>query len=184
MRQIIQPTIAAMARMGAPFVGVLFAGLMLTEDGPKLIEYNVRFGDPEAQAILPLFASDLGALLLACAKGELSTAIPPQFRPGASVAVVLAAKGYPIRPEPCGAILGVATAETLGAQIFHAGTAMIDGALVANGGRVLTVVGQGPTMREAKRQADAAIARIDAPGLFHRRDIGWRAIAREAEGGR
>jgi len=175
MEEIVRPTVRAMARQGTPCSGILYAGLMLTAEGPKLIEYNVRFGDPECQVLMIRLESDLLALMLAAAEGRLAEAERPRFGDGAALAVVLAAKGYPGTPEAGGAIGGL---DRVGAKVFHAGTALEDGALVAAGGRVLSVTATGATVAEAQRAAYAAADRIDFPSGFCRRDIGWREIAR------
>ncbi len=177
MAEIIEPTVRTMREDGNPYSGVLFAGLMLTSDGPKLIEYNARFGDPECQVLMMRLQSDLAAIMLACAKGELS-GIAPQFRPDTALTVVMAANGYPGTPEKGGAI-ALNYAECAGAKVFHAGTALKDGALAANGGRVLNVTAMGASVTEAQRLAYAAVDRIDFPSGFCRRDIGWREVARE-----
>ena len=173
MARIVRPTLAAMAARGTPFRGILFAGLMLTADGPKLIEYNVRFGDPECQALLLRLRSDLLPALVAACEGELDHF---DLRPydHAAVAVVLAARGYPDAPERGTPIRGLDAAAALpGVQLFHAGTARDpSGALVAAGGRVLTVCALGATVTEARTRAYAAVAAIDWPGGFCRRDIG------------
>jgi len=178
MREIVQPTMRGMAAMGKPFSGVLFAGLMLTDEGPKLIEYNVRFGDPETQVLMMLLEDDLLPLLLAAAEGDLAD-MAARWRDEAALTVVMAAEGYPGTPRKGTAIGGLDEAAAEGAIVFHAGTAMKDGKLVANGGRVLNVTATGKTVSEAAKKAYAAVDRIDWPGGFCRRDIGWRAIARE-----
>jgi phosphoribosylamine--glycine ligase len=177
MARIIRPTLAEMARRGTPFRGVLFAGLMLTADGPKLIEYNVRFGDPECQAILPRLRSDLLPALLAACNGGLGD-IALRWSDAASLVVVMAARGYPAAPEAGSAIEGVAQAASVpGVQVFHAGTRRdADGTLRAAGGRVLTIAATAPTLRDAQRAAYAAVDRIRWPDGFCRRDIGWRAL--------
>ena len=176
MREIVEPTVATMAAEGNPYSGVLYAGLMLTEEGPKLIEYNARFGDPECQVLMTRFEGDLAAFLFAIAKGELDKADAPRFSDDTALTVVMAAKGYPGTPEKGGAITLPAAAD---AKIFHAGTAMKDGQLVANGGRVLNVTGRGQTATEAQAKAYAAVDAIDFTSGFCRRDIGWREVARE-----
>ena len=182
MTHIIAPTVKAMADEGMPYSGVLFAGLMLTDQGPKLIEYNARFGDPETQVMLARLESDLGELLLACAENRLATMEPPRFSPDTALTVVMAAKGYPGTPEKGGLITGVDAAEATGAQLFHAGTALdASGGLVANGGRVLNVIGRGDSVTAAQTSAYAGVDAIVAPSLFCRRDIGWREVAREAQ---
>jgi phosphoribosylamine--glycine ligase len=178
MAEIIEPTVRTMREDGVPYVGVLYAGLMLTAEGPKLIEYNARFGDPECQVLMMRLTSDLVAIMLACAKGELA-GVEAQFRDQTALTVVMAAKGYPGTPEKSSAIV-LNDAEAEGAKIFHAGTAMKDGALVANGGRVLNVTAMGASVTEAQRIAYAAVDRISFPTGFCRRDIGWREVAREA----
>jgi phosphoribosylamine---glycine ligase len=178
MAEIIEPTVEMMALKNMPFSGVLFAGLMLTETGPKLIEYNARFGDPETQVMMMRFQGDLVTLLHAVATQTLADHPPLSFRNDTALTVVMAANGYPGTPDKGGAIRGVAAAETSGAVVFHAGTAMKDGALVAHGGRVLAVTATGPNVAEAQKSAYAAVDAIDFPSGFCRRDIGWRAIAR------
>jgi phosphoribosylamine---glycine ligase len=182
MRDIVTPTIEAMAARGTPFSGVLFAGLMLTRDGPKLIEYNVRFGDPETQVILARFKGDLAQLLLHVASGTLDQAPRPDFVTETALTVVVAAQGYPGTPEKGpkkgGAIAGIDSAQSGGALVFHAGTAIVDGQLVASGGRVLSVTGRGTTIATARAAAYQAVDRIDFADGFCRRDIGWREIER------
>jgi phosphoribosylamine---glycine ligase len=179
MREIVEPTVRAMAAAGTPFVGVLYAGLMLTARGPRLIEYNARFGDPEAQVLMPRLESDLLLLMLACAEGRLAEAEPPRFSDRVALTVVMAAKGYPGTPETGVPISGIDSAEAAGALVFQAGTMDRGGTLVASGGRVLAVTAEGPTVRWAQRGAYTAIDRIDFSGGFCRRDIGWREIERE-----
>lgn len=181
MRTIVEPTVARLAAEGMAYSGVLYAGLMLTAEGPKLIEYNARFGDPEAQVLMMRYQGDLLALMLATAKGRLAEAPAPTFSDDVALTVVMAAKGYPGTPEKGGAIGGIAAAETGGAKIFHAGTALRDGQLVANGGRVLNVTAIAPSVRAAQQAAYRAVDAIDFPTGFCRRDIGWREVAREAE---
>jgi len=179
MAEIIEPTMRAMRDKGAPFKGVLYAGLMLTKDGPKLIEYNNRFGDPEAQAILPRLEDDLLALMLAAARGALDGA-RPRFSDRTALTVVLAAKGYPGAPLTGSEIRGVERAEaTAGVVVTHAGTRMEGGRLLAAGGRVLNVTALAESVAEAQARAYAAVDAIDWPGGFCRRDIGWREAARE-----
>jgi phosphoribosylamine--glycine ligase len=182
MREIVEPTVRAMAETGTPFVGVLYAGLMLTPAGPKLIEYNVRFGDPECQVLMPRLESDLLELMLACAEGRLSEAERPRFSDRVALTVVMAANGYPGTPETGGVIEGLDAAEAAGAIVFQAGTRERDGRLVAAGGRVLAVTAEGPTVRWAQKAAYTAVDRIDFPTGFCRRDIGWREIERETKG--
>lgn len=178
MREIIEPTMRGMAELGAPFSGVLFAGLMITDKGPKLIEYNTRFGDPECQVLMMRLKDDLLVLLNAATDGQLAhTSV--RWRDEAALTVVMAARGYPGTPEKGSVIRGVEDAASDGVQIFHAGTAINGGALVANGGRVLNVTASGATVGEAQKRAYAALDRIDWPDGFCRRDIGWQAVARE-----
>ncbi|MER9678316.1 phosphoribosylamine--glycine ligase [Mesorhizobium sp. M0184] len=178
MREIVEPTMRGMAETGAPFSGVLFAGLMITDNGPKLIEYNTRFGDPECQVLMMRLKDDLLVLLNAAADGQLAhTSV--RWRDEAALTVVMAARGYPGTPEKGSVIRGVEAAAGEGVEIFHAGTAINGGALVANGGRVLNITATGRTVGEAQKKAYAALDRIDWPQGFCRRDIGWLAVARE-----
>jgi phosphoribosylamine--glycine ligase len=179
INRIIGPTVRALAAAGTPYVGVLYAGLMLTGEGPKLVEYNCRFGDPECQVLMMRLESDLGEYLYAAATGSLGSLPPPKFSPETALTVVMAARGYPGAPEKGGEIGGVEAAEALGAKVFHAGTAERDGQLVASGGRVLNVTARGPSVVEAQRDAYRAVEAIDFPSGFCRRDIGWREIKRE-----
>ena len=177
MREIVEPTARAMADAGTPFNGVLYAGLMLTADGPKLIEYNVRFGDPECEAIVPRIEGDFAALLHAVASGEEFET--PRLSPSTTMTVIIAARGYPGTPAAAGAIDGLAAAEEVpGVTVFQAGTSMKDGRLVASGGRVLAVTAIGRSLGEARDRAYAAINEIDFSDGFHRRDIGWRELER------
>ena len=176
--EIVRPTLATMAARGTPFRGVLFAGLMLTADGPKLIEYNVRFGDPECQTLMPRLDCDLLDLMLATVDGRLA-GMQPAWRREAALAVVVAAKGYPGAYTSGEPINGIEGAEAIsGIKVFHAGTAMKEGRLVAAGGRVLSVTALGTAIAEAQKRAYAAVAAIDWPGGFCRADIGWRAVSR------
>lgn len=177
--EIVRPTIDALAAAGTPYVGVLYAGLMLTAEGPKLIEYNVRFGDPECQVLMARFAGDLLETLLAVAEGRLADLPAPAFADVVALTVVMAARGYPGTPEMGGAIRGIEAAEATGATVFQAGTRTAGDALVAAGGRVLAVTGTGATVAGAQANAYAAVDVIDFPTGFSRRDIGWRAVARE-----
>jgi phosphoribosylamine---glycine ligase len=176
MERIIKPTVSAMSQAGMPYSGVLFAGLMLTNEGPKLIEYNARFGDPECQVLMMRYQGDLAALMLATAIGELAKAEKPLFADQTALTVVMAAKGYPATAEKGGAIhIG----NVGNARVFHAGTAIKDGQLVASGGRVLNVTALGNSVSEAQANAYAAVDAIDFSTGFCRRDIGWREVARE-----
>jgi phosphoribosylamine--glycine ligase len=177
--EIVKPTVEALARMGAPYSGVLYAGLMLTADGPKLIEYNVRFGDPECQVLMLRLEDDLLPILLATAKGELA-GVMPHFADKTALTVVMAANNYPGTPETGGAIHGIPAADATGAKVFHAGTRDDEGTLVAAGGRVLAVTALGDDIRAAQAAAYRAVDRIDFPTGFCRRDIGWREIERSA----
>ena len=180
MSEIIEPTLRAMAAMGAPYKGVLFAGLMITNDGPKLIEYNVRFGDPETQVLMLRMMSDIVPALLAARDGMLKN-FDLRWYPDAALTVVMAAKGYPGDYRKGTVINGLDAAATVeGAQIFHAGTKESEGQIVANGGRVLNVCAIGRTVAEAQKQAYAAVDKIEWPDGFCRRDIGRRAVERGA----
>ncbi|WP_296611644.1 phosphoribosylamine--glycine ligase [Sphingomonas sp.] len=179
LREIVAPTIAALAAESMPYSGVLYAGLMLTADGPKLIEYNARFGDPECQVLMMRLDSDLLPLLLAIAQGQLAEAPAPAFSDDVALTVVMAAAGYPGTPKTGGAIGGIDAAEQTGAKVFQAGTKLVDGRLVAAGGRVLAVTARGAHVRAAQAAAYHAVDAIDFPTGFCRRDIGWREVARE-----
>jgi phosphoribosylamine--glycine ligase len=173
---IVAPVLAGMEQEGHPYRGFLYVGLMLTADGPKVIEFNVRFGDPEAQVVLPMLDEDLAWLLGEAATGALPSR-PARFRNEPHVGVVLAAGGYPDAPETGKAIDGIdAATETPGSLVFHAGTARRDGRLVTAGGRVLTVVGRSATYRDAIETAYAAASRIHFEGMQYRRDIGRKAL--------
>jgi len=177
MREIVEPTARAMTEAGTPFRGVLFAGLMLTAAGPKLIEYNVRFGDPECEAIMPRIEGDFAALLYAVATGAEFDA--PALSNETTMTVIVAARGYPGTPAKGGAIRGLDAAETVTEVIvFQAGTAEQDGQLVASGGRVLAVTARGASLGEARERAYRAVDAIDFADGFHRRDIGWRELER------
>jgi len=179
MKRIIQPTVDTLAADDMPYSGVLYAGLMLTDEGPKLIEYNARFGDPECQVLMMRLEDDLAELLLAVAQGALAQRSAIAMSDTAALTVVMAATGYPGTPEKGGAINGVDAVTSNTVQVFHAGTALKDGALVANGGRVLNVTALGGSIGEAQSSAYAALDAIDFPTGFYRRDIGWREVARE-----
>jgi phosphoribosylamine--glycine ligase len=179
MRRIVLPTVRAMAAEGNPFKGVLYAGLMIGRGGPKLIEYNVRFGDPECQVLMPRLKSDIVPALIAAADGELKN-FDLRWRDEAALTVVMAARGYPEKPQSGGTIAGVDKARALAdVMVFHAGTRRdAQGRLVAAGGRVLNVTARGRDVAEAQRLAYQAVDLIDFPEGFCRRDIGWRAVGR------
>ena len=179
MDKIVGPTARAMAAAGTPFSGVLYAGLMLTADGPKLIEYNVRFGDPECEAIMPLIDGDFAELLLGVATGRLADIDVPRLSGRHAVTVIVAARGYPASPASGGAIRAIEAAETVeGVTVFHAGTATRDSGLVASGGRVLAVTAVAETFANARARAYRGVDAIDFADGFHRRDIGWRELER------
>jgi len=180
MDQIVRPTAEAMARNGTPFSGILYAGLMLTDEGPKLIEYNVRFGDPECEAIMPLIDGDFAGLLQAVATGRLPEIEPPRLTGRHAMTVIIAASGYPGTPAGGGLIREIEAAEQVeGVTVFHAGTALGDQGLMAKGGRVLAVTAIAETFANARARAYRAVDQIDFADGFHRRDIGWRELARE-----
>jgi phosphoribosylamine--glycine ligase len=176
--EIVRPNVEAMTADGTPFIGVLYAGLMLTPTGPKLIEYNARFGDPEAQVVLARFEGDLAEVLLACAEQRLANLPAPNFSPYPALTVVIAAQGYPGTPASGGTIGGIDAAETNGALVFQAGTRQQGERLIAAGGRVLAITGRGTTLRQARDAAYRGVAAIEFPDGLHRRDIGWRELAR------
>jgi phosphoribosylamine--glycine ligase len=179
MEEIVRPTARAMAAAGTPFSGVLYAGLMLTSDGPKLIEYNVRFGDPECEAIMPVIEGDLAELLYGVATGKLSQMQPPELAPSHAMTIVVAARGYPGTPASGGLIREIEAAEQVpGVTIFHAGTALGNQGLVAKGGRVLAVTAVADSFANARARAYRAVDQIDFADGFHRRDIGWRELER------
>jgi len=176
MERIVRPALAELARQGTPFRGILFAGLMLTADGPKLIEFNARFGDPECQALVLRLQSDLLAALLAACDGELAH-FDLRWRDEAAIAVVMAARGYPGEPVKGSEIRGLERAAAMaGVRVFHAGTERVGGRLIATGGRVLNVCATGVDLRAARDAAYEAVAAIDWPEGFCRHDIGWRAL--------
>jgi len=182
MDEIIRPTMAAMKAMGCPFKGVLFAGLMITTDGPKLIEYNVRFGDPECQVLMLRLMSDLVPALAASRDGVLKN-FDLRWYDDAALTVVMAACGYPGTYAKGSVIEGLDEAAAVeGAQVFHAGTRAAGGHIVANGGRVLSVSARGRSVAEAQARAYAAVDKIRWSDGFCRRDIGWRAVEREKTG--
>jgi phosphoribosylamine---glycine ligase len=181
MDEIVFPTVRAMKAMGAPYKGVMFAGLMITKEGPQLIEYNVRFGDPECQVLMLRLMSDLVPALMAARDGQLKN-FDLRWYPDAALAVVMAAKGYPGAYEKGSVIEGLGdAAQVEGVEIFHAGTITDnkDNRILANGGRVLNACARGKTVGEAQHRAYAAVDKIRWPGGFCRSDIGWQAIARE-----
>ena len=177
VEEILKPTIAAMAKEGRPYTGCLYLGLMITSEGPKVVEFNARFGDPETQVVLPLLDGDLVEIMCACADGTLAD-VPIHWKDGAAVCVVLAAGGYPASYDKGHEIRGIADAEAMGALVFHAGTAKKDDALVTNGGRVLGVVGMGDDIASAVKAAYNAVDRISFQDAYHRKDIAHRALKR------
>ncbi len=182
MDEIILPTLKAMKDMGCPYKGVLFAGLMITDEGPKLIEYNARFGDPETQVLMVRLMSDLLPALIASADGQLKN-FDLRWFPDPALTVVMAAKGYPGDYDKGTRIAGIDRAEQIeGVEVFHAGTKASGDWILANGGRVLNVTASAKTVGEAQRRAYEAIGLINWPEGFCRRDIGWQAVARERAG--
>jgi phosphoribosylamine--glycine ligase len=179
MKEIIEPTVRALKAMGAPYKGVLFAGLMITRAGPQLIEYNVRFGDPECQVLMLRLKSDLLPALIAACDGQLKH-FDLRWSDEAALTVVMAAKGYPGNYGKGSIIEGLDEAARVdGVEIFHASTKVDGDHIAANGGRVLNICALGQTVREAQARAYAAVDLVKWPGGFCRRDIGWRAITRE-----
>ena len=179
LEEIVEPTARALAAAGTPYNGVLYAGLMLTEDGPKLIEYNVRFGDPECEAIMPLVDGDFAELLNSVANGRLADLEAPSLRQDHAMTVIVAARGYPGTPASGGLIRAIEAAEQVpGVTVFHAGTALTDSGLVAKGGRVLAVTAVADTFANARARAYRAVDQIDFADGFCRRDIGWRELER------
>jgi len=176
MAEIVRPTVAGMAQEGRPFVGVLFAGVMIGPDGPKLIEFNIRFGDPECQVLMPRLMSDLLPALIAAADGELDQ-VDLRWHPEPAMTVIMAAKGYPDAPEKGSEIRNLdAAGEEKGVVVFHAGTKADGNRILANGGRVLSVTAIGKELREAHDRAYRAVDLIDWPEGFYRKDIAWRAL--------
>ena len=175
--KILVPTIKAMEAEGKPYKGCLYAGLMITDEGPKVVEFNARFGDPETQVVLPLLNSDLVDIMLACADGTLAEQ-DIQWSDGAAVCVVMSAGGYPKSYRKGDAITGLDDAKNAGALIFHAGTAHKDGQIVTDGGRVLGVVAKADTVRAAVDKAYAGVAKISFKDAFYRKDIAHRALER------
>jgi phosphoribosylamine--glycine ligase len=176
-----RPVLAELANRGAPFVGCLFAGLMLTSDGPRVLEFNCRLGDPETQSVLPLVDGDLLEAFAAAAAGDLPPA-PLGTLPGAAVTVVLVAAGYPASGDQGAEIGGIAEAEAAGALVFHAGTARHSGKLTTNGGRILGVVGRGSSLADARALAYASADRITFDGVRRREDIALAAVSGAAPG--
>ena len=176
-RDIVQPTLRAMAAEGAPYRGVLYVGLMATSEGPKVVEFNARFGDPECQVLMMRMAGDVVPVLLACARGDVSKVPPPAFKPQTVICVVMAAKGYPDSPLEGSIIRGAEQDFGPHVQVFHAGTKRrSDGQLAAAGGRVLNICAEGDDIAHARERAYEAVRKIDWPGGFSRSDIGWRAL--------
>ena len=178
MREIVEPTVRTMAAEGTPYSGVLYAGLMLTKDGPQLIEYNARFGDPECQVLMMRLESDLVELMQACAQGRLGDIAEPVLSSDFALTVVMAADGYPGTPKKGGTI-DLGEAEAAGAKVFHAGTALEGETLASSGGRVLNVTARGASATEAQANAYEAVDAISFPDGFCRRDIGQREVRRE-----
>ena len=176
-KEILEPTVAAMKAEGIPYTGCLYAGLMITENGPKVIEFNARFGDPETQVVLPLLDSDMAEIMMACVNGNLAD-LDIQWKDGAAVCVVMAAGGYPQSYRKGDVISGLDKAAQLGATVFHAGTATKDGNIVTNGGRVLGVTAIGTDVQKAVDNAYAAVKSIHFDDVHYRNDIAYRAIAR------
>ena len=177
VEEILKPTIAAMEKEGCPYRGCLYLGLMVTHEGPKVVEFNARFGDPETQVVLPLLDGDLVQIMCACADGTLAD-VPIHWKDGAAVCVVLAAGGYPASYEKGDVIHGIPDAENAGALVFHAGTAKQDGNIVTNGGRVLGVVGMGKDITAAVKKTYEAVEKISFKNVYHRKDIAHRALNR------
>ncbi|MFK4818734.1 phosphoribosylamine--glycine ligase [Ochrobactrum quorumnocens] len=182
MRELIEPTMRGMAEIGAPFSGVLFLGLMIGKDGPKLIEYNTRFGDPECQVLMMRLESDLLDLINAAVDGRLDQ-VSLEWKDQPALTIVMAAEGYPTNVKKGSTIRGLDKLEGIeGLKVFHAGTAEKDGELIANGGRVLNVTAIAETVAKAQANAYDAVKKIDWPEGFYRSDIGWRAVERERSG--
>ena len=182
MRELIEPTMRGMAEIGAPFSGILFAGLMIGKDGPKLIEYNTRFGDPECQVLMMRLESDLLDIINAAVDGKLHK-VTLDWKNDPALTIVMAAEGYPASPQKGSLIRGLETlTDVEGLKVFHAGTAAKDGQIIANGGRVLNITAIAETVAEAQSKAYDAVKQIDWPQGFYRSDIGWRAVERERSG--
>jgi phosphoribosylamine--glycine ligase len=173
MQRVLVPTVREMANRGTPFAGLLYAGLVLTSRGIRVVEFNARFGDPETQALMSLLDSSLGTLLYAAATGRLNDVAPPRFGSGAAVAVVVAAAGYPASPRTGEPIAGLDAASALqGVEVFHAGTADDgSGGIVSSGGRVVTVTGRGEDLEQARERAYAGVQLVRLDGAQHRSDI-------------
>uniref|UniRef100_A0A1A8MCU7 Trifunctional purine biosynthetic protein adenosine-3 n=5 Tax=Nothobranchius TaxID=28779 RepID=A0A1A8MCU7_9TELE len=174
---VLQRTVDGMKEEGAPYVGVLYAGLMLTQQGPKVLEFNCRFGDPECQVLLPLLQSDLHQVILDTMSGKLSSSAPMWLQDSSAVTVVLASAGYPGPYQRGVEVRGLSLVQDMGLQVFHAGTALKDGVVVSSGGRVLTVTAVRPSLETALQAANQGAAAVDFPGAVYRRDIGHRALA-------
>jgi phosphoribosylamine--glycine ligase len=182
MDEMVMPTLRALKAMGAPYKGVLYVGVMVTKDGPKLVEYNARFGDPECQVLMLRMMSDVVPALIACADGQLKN-FSLRWYDDVALTVIMATKGYPGDYGKGSVIRGLdEAAKVEGVEIFHAGTVAKDGQILANGGRVLNICASGKTVSEAQRRAYEAVDRIQWPEGFCRRDIGWQAVAREQAG--
>jgi phosphoribosylamine---glycine ligase len=173
--RILRPTLAGMAAEGMPYVGVLYMGLMITQNGPKVIEYNCRFGDPETQVILPLLESDLLEILLACVEGRLPE-VTPQWRKDAAVTVVMASAGYPVEYDTGVQITNIEEAEQLGCLVFHAGTAQLGDRLITTGGRVLNVTAVGKSLTDARSHAYKGVHAIRFLNAEYRKDIARKAV--------
>ena len=173
--RILRPIVSAMRKEGYPFKGCLYAGLMITEEGPKVVEFNCRFGDPETEAILPLFDGDLAEVMLDCVYGRLRDE-DVKWKKGCAVDVVIASEGYPASHSSGEVITGIEEAKKTGCQIFHAGTVKKDGKYVVNGGRVLNVVAVAPTLAEAKAKAYEGVQKIAWRGMQYRKDIADKGL--------
>jgi len=178
LETIARPIIAALKKKGAEFIGTLYAGVMLTADGPKTLEFNVRFGDPECQPLMSRLKSDLGDVLLAAAEKRLD-GVELEWEAGSSLCVVVASDGYPGSFDKGQAIGGLDAVEAAGTTVFHAGTTEKDGAIVNAGGRVLGVTAVAATVKDAQQVVYHALESLDWPGGFYRKDIGYRAVTRE-----
>lgn len=181
LNEIVEPVLHSLNQMGSPFKGILFVGLMITKKGPELIEFNVRFGDPECQVLMMRLQNDILPILLAAARGNLeNTSL--QWSKKTALTVVMAAKGYPDSPQKGTVIRNIDKVNALpDVKVFQAGTVLHNGELIANGGRVLNITATGETILQAQKRAYEAVDFIDWPEGFVRRDIGWRAVAREIQ---